>query len=829
MKHLSRQFNKSGMLIKAEQERQYLLAAKKSFVFFCAITSIMLAGLVFQSETLKAATGLGLVGEPTISLGVSSNNVGVVITPNTPNDIASGSHTLTASTNVATGYSLSLGALSAMPELTASTGTITTPVALSSNSWGFAINRVSVSSPNNTVLNGFDSSYTTPTPSSTSTWANPMNTEVIKMTTVAATNDVTTVYYGAKADITTGAGTYSSTVQYTAASNISQVAAPNILSVTPNVGTTAGGTAIEIVGTGFTSNDQSVTTAVTIGGQACENVSISSGIPAIGQDTIYCTTPVRPTAGAVDVSVTNWQSTATLSGGFTYSAPVPTINFPAAGQVFPAGTSEVTISVATNYAATCFYGDSPMPTEAMTFTGGLDHSVSLTGLANQSTNTYYVRCQAANGHSYSGDANVTFYVKAQIPDWPTLSPAQDERVSTNTATITVTSPGAVCTWGTSSETATQNASGTTKPTEAGNNTVYYSCITGSGPSASDPKTGAWSYVGYFPTISGTTGTVRGGNTLTINGTGFFAGGSSSAINSITVGGATCYVTTVTDTQAKCTLPTSLAAGTQAVAVNTIVGTTNTSVSYASDTGYTAAQCTALATNATATITDNRNGQQYVIKKLLDGKCWMISNLKYLPSGNAVGPYTLATSGNHMTVDGTDNRVGSNLDAPFYYNVPDGSSNQAASDFFGYLYNFYGATVGTGNSKKNWRDSTDSSLCPSPFVLPSGVVDGDLSNLDKLMGGTGDDQFDPSNPPTGVLLPYLQASWLWTGLWKGVLPGFWSGGHWGQYETARYWSSTSAGEDAGFNLGFDTYGSQIRPGTDASPAFSGFAIRCVLKP
>jgi plastocyanin len=88
--------------------------------------------------------------------------------------------------------------------------------------------------------------------------------------------------------------------------------APTLNGVAPSSGSTAGGTAVTLSGSGFVSG-----ATVTFGGTAASNVTVSSG------GTITATTPARA-AGTVDVVVTNPDGqTARLAGGFTYEAPAP--------------------------------------------------------------------------------------------------------------------------------------------------------------------------------------------------------------------------------------------------------------------------------------------------------------------------------------------------------------------------------------------------------------------------------------------------------------------------------------------------------------------------
>lgn len=88
------------------------------------------------------------------------------------------------------------------------------------------------------------------------------------------------------------------------------VPAPTLDSVTPNSGSTAGGTAVVLAGANFASG-----AAVTFGGAAAANVQVVSA------STINAQTPAHA-AGAVDVTVTNpGASPVALTAGYTYVAP----------------------------------------------------------------------------------------------------------------------------------------------------------------------------------------------------------------------------------------------------------------------------------------------------------------------------------------------------------------------------------------------------------------------------------------------------------------------------------------------------------------------------
>jgi uncharacterized protein with beta-barrel porin domain len=90
-------------------------------------------------------------------------------------------------------------------------------------------------------------------------------------------------------------------------------AAPTISGIAPATGSTAGGTAATITGTGFNG-----ATAVTFGGTAATSFTV------VSDTSITATTPAHA-AGAVAVAMTTPGGSANLPNGFTYSAPAPTV------------------------------------------------------------------------------------------------------------------------------------------------------------------------------------------------------------------------------------------------------------------------------------------------------------------------------------------------------------------------------------------------------------------------------------------------------------------------------------------------------------------------
>lgn len=82
---------------------------------------------------------------------------------------------------------------------------------------------------------------------------------------------------------------------------------PTVTAVSPNSGSTSGGTAVTITGTNFVSG-----ATVTFGGTAATNVTV------VSSTSLTATTPAHA-AGAVNVVVTDSNGSGTLTNGFTYS------------------------------------------------------------------------------------------------------------------------------------------------------------------------------------------------------------------------------------------------------------------------------------------------------------------------------------------------------------------------------------------------------------------------------------------------------------------------------------------------------------------------------
>jgi len=125
------------------------------------------------------------------------------------------------------------------------------------------------------------------------------------------------------------------------------------------------------------------------------------------------------TAVAVDIygnSTTSSSISVTVDNGVgDVTAPVLSSGSPSGS--LDAGTTSTTLSVTTDENATCKYGttaDTAYASIANTFTttGSTSHSESISGLTDNTSYNYYIRCEDSTGNANSSDYTVSFSVSA---------------------------------------------------------------------------------------------------------------------------------------------------------------------------------------------------------------------------------------------------------------------------------------------------------------------------------------------------------------------------------------------------------------------------------
>lgn len=238
-----------------------------------------------------------------------------------------------------------------------------------------------------------------------------------------------------------------------------------------------------------------------------------------------------------------------------------------------------------------------------------------------------------------------------------------------------------------------------------------------------------------------------------------------------------------------------------------------------------------------TLTDPRNDQDYNIAKLADGKCWMLNNLKL---GSTTGTMALTPEDTNISSGWTLPQVGvSNVnyfDQPVVDGPVPGSIDDISSDnFYGYLYNWCGATAGgTASGGSNtcttsgvMPEDATGDVCPAGWRMPTGgyvdTVGNELSMLNAKMGGYAD------NTEAGYLSNYwnLYANFQPDGAWRGTWSGSrYSSSWYSQGSYGFWWSSSRVPSSAEFAFRTDVGPSYIFPDYNVNRSYR-IAVRCLF--
>jgi uncharacterized protein (TIGR02145 family) len=279
-------------------------------------------------------------------------------------------------------------------------------------------------------------------------------------------------------------------------------------------------------------------------------------------------------------------------------------------------------------------------------------------------------------------------------------------------------------------------------------------------------------------------------------------------------------------------------------------------------------CAAMPTYTTLVLTDNRDGQDYRVRKMPDNRCWMIDNLKLaggatLDAGNtnldgsepadfastwatitapvqsaathsngkctADSTATLANGSGYLTCDGADYADAN--DGFIAYSDPAGTENNAYENCTagtyngtseesltgcGYLYNWYTATAGTGNYQKGSGTYASASICPAGWHLPNdfGVLN---ASMKAGMPSAGSTTSDATTYP----------NWFYNGPFQGSLAGYYTSGFSWTGESVRYWASSVLTTNNARWLSISYSGIVLGTSTSNLGNRPGFAIRCML--
>lgn len=356
------------------------------------------------------------------------------------------------------------------------------------------------------------------------------NVVVVGSTSITATTPSHTA--GAADVVVTNSDTQSGTLSggYTFSS---PNPAPTVTGISPASGTTAGGTAVTISGTGFLSG-----ATVSIGGTAATSVVV------VGSTSITATTPAHGT-GAVNVVVTNTDAqSGTLTNGFTYTNPAPTVTAISPTSGSTSGGTSVTIT-GTGFlsGATVSIGGSPATNVVVV------SSISITAkTASHTAGAADVVVTNSDTQTGTLAAGYTYTVPNPAPTISSISPNSGSTAGGTGVTISGTGflGGATVTIGGTSATNVVVVSSTsiTASTPAHSAGAVNVVVTNTDSQAAT-LTNGYTYLNPAPTvtsISPSSGSTAGGTSVSISGTGFLTGASvsigGSAATNVTVVGST---------------------------------------------------------------------------------------------------------------------------------------------------------------------------------------------------------------------------------------------------------------------------------------------------
>ena len=267
------------------------------------------------------------------------------------------------------------------------------------------------------------------------------------------------------------------------------------------------------------------------------------------------------------------------------------------------------------------------------------------------------------------------------------------------------------------------------------------------------------------------------------------------------------------------------------------------------------QATNILSQSITALTDERDNNTYAVAKLVDGKCWMIENLRLadkdssnndinLSSTNTHNPSlpitnvydaTNPTTSNHLsaTTDPTttawcttnssacddQSMLATNNTTLFTNNTA--SSYNADGDVYSYgnYYNWYSATGGHGKYGSSYDSSytAPGDICPAGWHLPTGKgATGDFGVLDIALGGTGASQSGDAGKAMSLIYRSYPNNFVYSGYVYGSSVSY-------RNSSGSYWSS-SASSGRAYSLSFSS--SSVYPGASNYSKYSGGMARCV---
>jgi glucose/arabinose dehydrogenase len=543
--------------------------------------------VVVNSTTITATTGAHAAGTVnvvvtntdaqtgTLTNGYTYSATAPTVTSISPTSgpAAGGTPVTITGTNFVSGATVTLGGTAATSVVVVSSTTITaTTAAHAAGTVNVVVTNTDTQS--GTLINGY--TYTNPAPTVTSisptsgpasggtpvtiggtgfltgatvTLGGTAATNVVVVSSTSITAKTAAHAAGAVNVVVTNTDTQSGTLT----NGFTYNAAPTVTSISPTSGSTAGGTPVTIGGTGFVTG-----ATVTLGGTAATNVVVVSSTSITAKTAAHA-------AGAVNVVVTNTDTqSGTLTNGYTYTNPAPTVTSisPTSGSTL--GGTPVTI------------GGTGFLTGATVTLGG----TAATGVVVVSSTTITattgahaagtVNVVVTNTDTQSGTLTSGYTYTNPAPTVTSISPTSGPALGGTPVTIGGTGflTGATVTLGGTAATGVVVVSSTTiTATTAAHaaGTVSVVVTNTDTQSGSLPNGFTYNAAPTVTSISPTSGSTAGGTPVTIRGTGFLTGAT------VTLGGTAATGVVVVNSTTITATTGAHAAGT----VNVVVTNTDT--------------------------------------------------------------------------------------------------------------------------------------------------------------------------------------------------------------------------------------------------------------
>ena len=236
---------------------------------------------------------------------------------------------------------------------------------------------------------------------------------------------------------------------------------------------------------------------------------------------------------------------------------------------------------------------------------------------------------------------------------------------------------------------------------------------------------------------------------------------------------------------------------------------------------------------TTTLPDARDGQEYTVAKLADGKYWMTTNLNLAGGTTLNASDSNVPSDNYYTLPASSTSGFSDDTTAYVYNSGNTTSSCSSPGCYSY-YSWLAATAGgndsSGNAVSRNGYNAAYSICPKGWKLPTSTTTSNASATTSPNWKTGD--WYALATAYGANLEsnyYENAATFYNNAGPGTTPNFLLAGYYlsGSFNSGGsrglYWSSTAYSSTYAYYLNFD---SGYVYSADYGSRRSGYSVRCV---